>query len=265
MENGITIFNNPEFGEIRTTIGDDGEALFCLADVCKSLELDSSAVMRRMDDGVISSHPISDSLGRTQQANFVNEDGLYDAILDSRKPTARKFRKWVTSEVLPSIRKHGAYMTQETIERTLTDPDYLIKLATAMKEERAKRLEAEQRAQIAETKIEEDKPKVIFSDAVVGSKGSCLVGELAKVLAQNGINIGQNRLFEWLRRNGFLGTCGERRNIPMQRYIDNGLFELKKSVHSENDVLVTTTTTKVTQKGCMYFINGFLTGKFQLA
>lgn len=264
MENGITIFSNPEFGEIRTATSSDGESLFCAIDIARALQYSNpaKAIIDHCKGVTILETPTN---GGIQKVKFISEPDVYRLIFKSNAPKAEQFNTWLATEVLPSIRKHGAYMTQETIERTLTDPDYLIKLATAMKEERAKRLEAEQRAQIAETKIEEDKPKVIFSDAVVGSKGSCLVGELAKVLAQNGINIGQNRLFEWLRRNGYLGTCGERRNIPMQRYIDIGLFELKKSVHSENDVLVTTTTTKVTQKGCMYFINGFLTGKFQLA
>lgn len=108
METRITIFNNPQFGDIRTA-GTPETPLFCLADVCKALELQASAVIRRLDDGVITSHPISDSLGRLQVANFVSEDGLYDVILDSRKPEAKVFRKWITSEVIPSIRKTGGY------------------------------------------------------------------------------------------------------------------------------------------------------------
>ena len=108
METRITIFNNPQFGDIRTA-GTPETPLFCLADVCKALELQASAVIRRLDDGVITSHPISDSLGRLQVANFVSEDGLYDVILDSRKPEAKVFCKWITSEVIPSIRKTGGY------------------------------------------------------------------------------------------------------------------------------------------------------------
>ena len=111
MTKQLQVFNNEDFGEIRTA-GTPENPLFCLADVCKALELDASAVMRRLEDGVISSHPIVDKLGRTQNANFVNEDGLYDVILDSRKPEAKKFRKWITSEVLPSIRKTGFYSIQ---------------------------------------------------------------------------------------------------------------------------------------------------------
>lgn len=144
MENGIQIFKNKEFGEIRTS-GTAENPLFCLADVCKALGLKPSHVRERLDDGVVSTDTIFDNLGRQQVANFVNEDGLYDVILDSRKPEAKQFRKWITFEVLPSIRKHGAYMTQETIEKAITSPDFLIRLATQLKEEKQKRLEAEER------------------------------------------------------------------------------------------------------------------------
>ena len=113
----IKIFNNPSFGNVRVA-GSEDNPLFCLADVCKALDLQPSAVMRRLDDGVISNNPITDNLGRQQVANFVNEDGLYDVILDSRKPEAKQFRKWITSEVLPTIRKHGAYMADNIIEKT---------------------------------------------------------------------------------------------------------------------------------------------------
>lgn len=127
--NNIQIFQNEQFGKVRIAMNESNEPLFCLADVCNVLGLRQGDVRQRLSDGVVSTQPIIDSLGREQQANFVNEDGLYDAILDSRKPEAKQFRKWVTSEVLPSIRKHGAYMTQETLEKALTSPDFLIQLA----------------------------------------------------------------------------------------------------------------------------------------
>ena len=221
--------------------------------------------MRRLDNGVTSNHPIPDKLGRMQQANFVNEDGLYDVILDSRKPEAKAFRKWVTSEVLPSIRKHGAYMSDKVIERTLTDPDYLIQLATTLKDERRARFEAEQRAaslrienEQKAAKIEQDKPKVVFADAIVGSQSTVLIGQLAKIITQNGYKIGQNRLFQWLRDNHYLGSYGNYYNIPYQAYVEMGLFEVKYTTHSENERLVTSATTKVTGKGQQYFINKFL-------
>ena len=153
MSNDIQIFNNPQFGSIRTA-GTPEQPLFCLADVCKILGLQASRVKDRLEKGVISSNPLLTS-GGIQQLNFVNEDGLYDVILDSRKPEAKAFRKWVTSEVLPTIRKHGAYMTNDAIERALTEPDFLIQLATSIKEERSKRLAVEavceeQRKQISQ-------------------------------------------------------------------------------------------------------------------
>ena len=250
----IKIFNNPSFGNVRVA-GSEDNPLFCLADVCKALDLQPSAVMRRLDDGVISNNPITDNLGRQQVANFVNEDGLYDVILDSRKPEAKQFRKWITSEVLPTIRKHGAYMADNIIEKTLSDPDYLIQLATTLKQERQQRIEAERKVAAAQ-------PAVTFTQAVSGSASSCLIGELAKLINQNGYPIGERRLFKWLRENGYLGTKGERYNIPNQRYIEMGLFELKKGTRSGNNgVMHTTITSKVTGKGQVYFVNKFLTEK----
>ena len=216
-------------------------------------------VKRRLDDGVVSTQPISDSLGRVQQANFVNEDGLYDVILDSRKPEAKQFRKWITSEVLPIIRKHGAYMTDKSIEKALTDPDFLIQLATELKNEKQKRLQAEQT-------IVESRPKVLFADAVTTSSDSILVGELAKLIKQNGINTGQKRLFEWMRNNGFLcKKYGESFNEPTQHSMELGLFELKKTVIQKPDgSSIISKTTKVTGKGQIYFVNKFLSQNINL-
>lgn len=254
----IQVFNNPLFGNVRV-IGTEANPLFCLTDVCKSLDLQTAAVMRRLGDDVISSHPISDSLGRIQQANFVNEDGLYDVILDSRKPEAKQFRKWITSEVLPIIRKHGAYMTDKSIEKALTDPDFLIQLATELKNEKQKRLQAEQT-------IVESRPKVLFADAVTTSSDSILVGELAKLIKQNGIDTGQKRLFEWMRNNGFLcKKSGESFNEPTQHSMELGLFELKKTVIQKPDgSSIISKTTKVTGKGQIYFVNKFLSQNIKL-
>lgn len=138
----LQLFNNPEFGSVRIVTNNDNEPLFCLSDVCRALELSVKGVNQRLTKEVISNYPLQTS-GGLQQALFVNEDGLYDVILDSRKPEAKKFRKWVTSEVLPSIRKNGAYMTESTIEKALTSPDFLIQLATTLKEEQTKRLALE--------------------------------------------------------------------------------------------------------------------------
>ncbi|WP_121605358.1 phage antirepressor [Virgibacillus sp. Bac332] len=241
-------------GRNLTIIESEGEPKFFLKDVCDILEIGNpSQVKTRLEDGVISNEVIQDRLGRSQKATFINEDGLYDVILDSRKQEAKRFRKWITSEVIPSIRKHGAYMTPEKIEETLLNPDTIIKLATNLKEEQQKRAKAEQT-------IEEQKPKVQFAEAVETSDTSVLVGELAKILKQNGINIGQNRLFKWLRNNGFLiKKKGESYNLPTQASMDRGLFEIKKRVITNPDGSVRTTrTAKVTGKGQIYFVNKFL-------
>lgn len=255
--NDIQVFQNEQFGKVRIAMNGSNEPLFCLADVCSVLGLRQGDVRQRLDDGLVSTQPITDSMGREQQANFVNEDGLYDTILDSRKPEAKQFRKWVTNEVLPSIRKHGAYMTNETLEKALTSPDFLIQLATNLKEEKQKRIEAEH-------KIQKDAPKVLFADAVCTSQRSCLVAELAKILQQNGVDMGQNRLFVWMREHEYLCSKGQYYNQPTQKAMELGLFELKQtSINKPDGSVLVTTTTKVTGKGQVYFVNKFLSKQKQ--
>lgn len=255
----LKIFNNNEFGEVRTSII-NGEPYFSLNDVCRILEIKntSDAKSRLRKDGVGTTEVI-DSLGRKQMANFINEANLYKLAFQSRKSQAERFTDWVTSEVLPAIRKHGAYMSEEVIEKTLSDPDYLIRLATNLKEEKAKRM-------LAEAENERNKPKVLFADTVSASSRSCLMGELAKMISQEAIRqgridekIGQNKLFAWMRNNGYLCKSGERKNQPMQQYVEQGLFEMKKGSYVDSKgANVVTTTTKVTGKGQIYFINKFL-------
>lgn len=239
-------------GQELTIIDKGGEPLFRLGDVCNILGLTQRSVVQRLDKGTLSKCPLK-TAGGTQKVTFVNEDGLYDVILDSRKPEAKKFRKWVTSEIIPSIRKHGAYMTPEKIEQVLLNPDTIIKLATNLKEEQEKRKQAERT-------IEEQKPKVLFADAVETSRSSVLVGELAKILKQNGVEIGQNRLFSWLRDNGFLiKRKGESYNLPTQKSMNLGLFEVKKrTINNPDGSIRTTSTPKVTGKGQIYFVKKFL-------
>ena len=246
----IKIFENDRFGEVRVA-GTSENPLFCLADVCKILGLRVDAVQSRLTDAPIRIG-VTDSIGREQQMNFVNEKNLYKVIMRSDKPQAEPFQDWVCGEVLPSIRKHGAYMTNDTLEKALTSPDFLIQLATNLKEEQQKRIEAER-------KVTEAAPAVAFTKAVQSANSSCLIGELAKLIAQNGYSIGEKRLFAWMRDNGYLGKHGERYNIPNQQYVEQGLFELKKGVRSGNNgVLHTTITPKVTGKGQVYFVNKFL-------
>ncbi|ERJ75377.1 phage antirepressor KilAC domain-containing protein [Prevotella melaninogenica] len=250
----IQVFNNPAFGNIRVA-GTEENPQFCLTDVCKALKLSAKGVNQRLGDEVISNYPITDKLGREQQALFVNEDGLYDVILDSRKTEARQFRKWITSEVLPTIRKHGAYMTEGALQKAIQNPDFLIQLATELKNEKQKRL-------VAEKKIQETRPQVIFADAVTASSDSILVGELAKLIKQNGVDTGQRRLFKWLRSNGYLcKKTGECFNEPTQYSMELGLFEIKKTVIQKPDgSAIINKTVKVTGKGQVYFVNKFLNG-----
>lgn len=249
----IKIFENDRFGEVRVA-GTSENPLFCLADVCKILGLRVDAVQSRLTDAPIRIG-VTDSIGREQQMNFVNEKNLYKVIMRSDKPQAEPFQDWVCGEVLPSIRKHGAYMTNDTLEKALTSPDFLIQLATNLKEEQQKRIEAER-------KVTEAAPAVAFTNAVQSANSSCLIGEPAKLIAQNGYSIGEKRSFAWMRDNGYLGKHGERYNIPNQQYVEQGLFELRKGVRSgSNGVLHTTITPKVTGKGQVYFVNKFLGNK----
>ena len=190
--------------------------------------------------------------GQHREVTLINESGLYSLILGSKLPTAKEFKHWVTSEVLPAIRKHGAYMTPQTIEKALLNPDTIINLATQLKQEQ------EQRKQ-HQAENEQMKPKALFADAVATSNSSILIGQLAKILRQNGVNIGQNRLFAWMRKNGYLGTRGSNRNVPTQRSMELGLFKTKETVINHSDGHTTVNiTTKVTGKGQQYFINKFL-------
>ncbi|MDU2574753.1 MAG: phage antirepressor KilAC domain-containing protein [Finegoldia magna] len=250
--NELQIFKNNEFGEIRTKMISN-EPYFMLSDVCRVLEIKNSRDAKsRLNEYGVGTTDIIDSLGRIQKADFINESNLYKLVFQSRKPQAEKFSDWVTSEVLPTIRKHGAYMTSEVIEKTLSDPDYLIRLATNLKEEKAKRA-------LAEAQIERNKPKVLFADSCEVAENSILIGEFAKRLKQNGYDIGQNKLFEWLRQHDYLCKSGERKNLPTQYSMERGLFEVKtRIVSNPNGSVRTTSTTKVTGKGQIYFTNKFL-------
>lgn len=250
--NELQIFKNNEFGEIRTKMISN-EPYFMLSDVCRVLEIKNSRDAKsRLNEYGVGTTDIIDSLGRVQKADFINESNLYKLVFQSRKPQAEKFSDWVTSEVLPTIRKHGAYMSSEVIEKTLSDPDYLIRLATNLKEEKAKRA-------LAEAQIERNKPKVLFADSCEVAENSILIGEFAKRLKQNGYDIGQNKLFEWLRQHDYLCKSGERKNLPTQYSMERGLFEVKtRIVSNPNGSVRTTSTTKVTGKGQIYFTNKFL-------
>ena len=246
--NEIKIFDNPEFGKVRT-MEINGEPYFVGKDVSEILGYSDTnkAIAMHVDDEDKLNDKTASSLGQ-RGGWLINESGLYSLILSSKLPKAKEFKRWVTSEVLPSIRKHGAY----AVDELLNDPEFAIKTFTALKEER-------ERSKRLSEQIEADKPKVIFADSVSAAKSSILVGDLAKLLKQNGINIGQNRLFEWLRQKGYLIKGGSSKNMPTQKAAEMWLFEVKVStVNNPDGSIRETKTTKVTGKGQVYFVNKFL-------
>ena len=258
MKNEIQIFNNPQFGQIRTA-GTAENPLFCLSDICVILELDQvSRVKSRLKEDGVTLIKVTDRLGRDQKATFINEQNLYKVIMRSDKPQAEPFQDWVCGDVLPSIRKHGIYATEATVEKMLSDPESAIIMLQAYQKERRERMAAQHEVERLEAQEMENKPKVVFADAVSGSNSACLIGELAKMIAQNGYPIGEKRLFQWLRDNHYLCAYGERFNQPYQQYIEQGLFTMKQNVFSVNGEMRTRNTTKVTGKGQVYFINKFL-------
>lgn len=292
--NTIQIFKNPEFGEVRTLVSESGEPLFCLADLCKILGLGNPSQVKTTlrKDGVISNevstHIISNGIdtGKTKimSLNFITEPNLYKCIFQSRKKEAEQFQDWVCGEVLPSIRKSGGYIAsspndtpedilaravlvaQESIERknkqiselqeAIDNKDHQLQIESMRVEEKQQQIEDQQRT------ISDLTPGYNFSRAVEASNKSILISEMAKILTQNGYVIGQNRLYKYLRDNGYLFSKGEQYNLPVQRYMEMGIFEIKKVVISQpGGTAITTNTTKITPKGQIYFVNKFIAQK----
>lgn len=241
-----------EGNEVRV-VGTAEQPLFVLADVCKVLEISNvSDVKKRLSEGVDSIYTLQTAGGK-QQVTVINEDGLYDVILDSRKPQAKRFRKWVTGEVLPSIRKDGGYM----IARHDESPEEIMARGLLIAQTTIERLRHEKEA--ATAKLEEQRPQVLFAEAVSTSQTSILVGQLAKLISQNGVAIGQNRLFAWMRENGYLGKKGAHYNEPTQYSVERGWFEVLERTNNNPDGTVRITrTTKVTGKGQIYFMSKLL-------
>lgn len=241
MINSIQTYSNGALGvTLRTLASDDGNPWFVAKDVCDALAIDKTAASRLDDDerGLRSMQ----TPGGRQRALFVSEPGLYALVLKSRKPEAKAFKRWVTHEVLPSIRRRGGYMVAPADET----PEETMARALLIANDALKRKDA---------RIAELEPKALFADAVAASDGTCLVGELAKMMRQNGVEIGQNRLFDLLREEGYLGKCGSNRNVPTQRAMEMGLFRIKETAVTHSDGHVTINRTpKVTGKGQRYFI-----------
>lgn len=254
---GLQVFSNAEFGTVRTTTI-DGDVFFVGKDVADILGYsntkDAIATHIDMEDKRIIQRSENATLEIPNRGlTVINESGLYCLVLSSKLPNARKFKRWVTSEILPTIRKHGAYLTTETLEKVMNDPDAWIRVLTELKNERR------QKEQL-QLEVEESKPKVVFADAVSVSDTTILIGELAKLLKGNGFEIGQNRLFERLRQDGYLiKRKGTDYNVPTQMAMELGLFKVKETVITHSDGHTTISkTTKVTGKGQQYFINRFL-------
>lgn len=250
MTPAIKIFNNAEFGEVRI-FEKNGEPWFVGRDVCNILGYakPENAVASHVDEDDKTTTLIQGT-GSNYKSKviLINESGLYSLILSSKLPNAKRFKHWVTSEILPSIRKHGMYATDELIN----NPDVFIQVLQELKAER-------ERKAALEAQAEANRPKIIFADAVAASHNSILIGDLAKLIKQNGVDIGQKRLFEWLRNNGYLMKSGASYNLPTQKSMELKLFEIKeRTINNPDGSIRTTKTTKVTGKGQQYFINKLL-------
>lgn len=251
MANEIKIFENSEFGKVRTLLI-DGEPWFVGKDVAEILKYNdlSHCILDHVDD--------ADRINsKTQGQNdpefgqrgtwLINESGVYSLIFSSKLPTAKKFKKWVTSEILPSIRRHGAYMTDETLEKALLSPEFLIRLAQELKKEKELRI-------AAENKIKADEPKVAFADRVADTSNVIDIGLLSKLAKDEHIDIGRNRLFAWLRENEYLQNSDSHKNEPYQKYVNQGIFEVKEYTYSTPYGEKSGTKTYVTGKGQIYLI-----------
>ncbi|ARJ25455.1 phage antirepressor Ant (plasmid) [Bacillus mycoides] len=244
--NQLQVFNSEEFGQVRTVVK-GRDVWFVAKDVCDVLEIvNATRSLSRLDEDELHSMKVADSLGRLQETNIINESGLYSLIMTSRKPQAKAFKKWVTSEVLPSIRKHGAYMTDQVLEQAVTNPDFAIGLLTKLKEEKEKLAAAQQQ-------IVQQQPLVTFAEACMQSDQTLKVGEVAKLAMKQGIKIGQKRLFDKLREWGLMFKNSTE---PTQKGCERELFEVSQGVKKKpNGEAFTWTTTYVTPKGQAYIID----------
>lgn len=249
--NELQIFNSEEFGQVRT-VEINGKPYFVANDVAKALGYVETAKAIRTHCKGVSEMDIP-SKGGIQCMKIIPEGDIYRLIVRSKLPSAEKFEKWVFDEVIPFIRTNGGYIAGQ---ETLSDEDLMAK-AILVAQKKIK--ERDQIIEQQKAKIEQDRPKTIFADAVSASHTSILIGDLAKLICQNGYQIGQKRLFQWMRDNGYLMVSGSSRNMPKQKYVEQGLFEIKESnVQNPDGSVRITRTTKVSGKGQLYFVNKFL-------
>jgi anti-repressor protein len=263
MDN-MKLFNSEEFGEVSAIVENNKEYFEAttiasilgylnpqkaIRDHCK----DPGVMIRSV--GVVTGKKAdgSDAI-QTVNKKFIDEGNLYRLIITSKLPSSQKFERWIFDEVLPSIRKNGAYMTDKVLEKTLEDPDYIISIITNLKEEKERRKIAQQRAEELEATITLDRPYTYFAKSIASSSDAITIGEFAKILNNHGIKIGRNRLIEWLRNNGYLMKNGKEKNKPKQVYIEQGILQLIERTYKTIDGDKISTTALITGKGQMYFL-----------
>ena len=265
--NKLKIFKNEEFWQLSVIVKNNKEYIEAI-EVATILGYSNprDAVTRHCDeDGVVFSdvrvvtgiRKDNSKAFKVVTKKFIDEGNLYRLIIKSKLPSARRFEKWVMDEVLPSIRKHGAYMSEEVINKTLDDPDFIIEMATKLKYEREQRRLLEEKAKHLEATITIDKPYTNFGKSIATSSDAITIGQFAKVLNNNNINIGRNRLFTILRDNGYLIKVGKDKNMPKQIYVKQGLFKVAESIVKTVKGELLTATTLITGKGQMYFLEIF--------
>ena len=239
----IEIFKNNEFGAVRVLTDERGEPWFVAKDVCDVLGIQNSrrAVKEMVDEDDVRKTYIIDNLGRKQETYIINESGVYSLILRSKKSQAKKFKKWVTGEVLPAIRKHGLYATPDTLERIISNPEFGIKLLQELKKEREEKEKYKQ-------KVIELKPKAFFAEVVNNSEDLILVREFAKLISTDKFKIGEKKLYQWLREQGYL----MKNNQPYQKYVEMGIFKVVENPKTNIKGVALYKTTKITGKGQVY-------------
>lgn len=260
---GLKLFESPKFGKVRT-ITEDGKVLFCGSDVAKALGYakPQNAIDRNCRCALKRGIPHPQSPGKKIEMLFITEGDVIRLVARSPLPEATKVESWIFDEVVPSVLHHGAYMTPDTLDQMIASPEFGIRLLTELKEERDRRKEVEAQKVALEAQVEADRPNVQFAKAVEGSYSTILVRDLAKILRQNGVEMGEKRLFEWLRNKGYLiRQAGRSYNLPTQRALESGLFKVKETAITHTTGTQTHLTPLVTGKGQKYFVNLFLANK----
>lgn len=232
--------------QVRTVVK-DGEPWFVAKDVCEVLELVRQQDSTRYLDEDEKRECLLNTPGGNQEMVIVSESGLYSLILKSRKPEAKQFKRWITHEVIPSIRKNGAYMTPITLESAISNPDFAIGLLTNLKEEQEKR-------RSLESKMKEDEPFTIFGKSIATSNDSINLGTFAKLINNAGIKLGRNKFIEWLRNNGYLMRTPGEWNDPRQQYVNQGIFSVREALITTSAGSEIRRTTLVTGKGQEYLM-----------